>query len=336
MVPADEMPASGAVMVTGAGQIGCLTAALLRRRGDRVLLADVRPPSEAVRRFAGIEDVECVNLDVTDLAALEASCVAHGVSGLIHTAALLSTAIRADPHEGIRVNALGTANVIETGRRRKLRRVVVASSSTITYPVFGSFRGEAIPEDFPMRALSEGPGSLYSATKLFSEHVALLYRRLYGVSVVALRYAAVIGPWPGPVNSVPGRLLETLIAPGESGETAALDDPLLVWEGIEEFVDARDCARANVAALDAPAPELGVYHIASGEALTLDEVIDAVREIHPRLTVSNRVNPKGGFSGFPHPRPARSDIRAAERELGFRPTHDFRDSIRAIAGFRSR
>lgn len=321
----------GTVLVTGAGQIGSLTAALLRDRGERVVLVDVREPSPEVMAFARIPDIAFRRVDVTDFGALDALCESESVERVVHTAALLSTAIRAAPLKGVQVNALGTANLLELARRRGLKRLVFASSTMLTYAVFGTFLGTAIPEDFSMRALSEGPGSVYSASKLFSEHLARLYRLLHGVSSVALRYAAVIGPWPGPVTSVPGRMLEALITPAREGRPARLDDPFLVWEGIEEFVDARDCAAANVAALDAVDPALGVYHIASGETFTLDEVIDAVRSAFPSIEVTERAAARGGFSGFPHHRPAPSDISAAKRELGFSPRWKLADSIRDMA-----
>lgn len=321
----------GTVLVTGAGQIGCWTAAQLRARGDRVLLVDLRAPSAEVVDFAGLAGTIFETADVTDFDRLDGLCDAFAVDRVVHTAALLSSSIRADPLAGVRVNALGAANVLELARRRRLRRTVLASSTTVSYPVFGSFQGHALPEDFSMRVLSESPGSIYAAAKLFGEHLALLYVRTYGVSAVALRYAAVIGPWPGPVTSVPGRLFERLIESARAGKEAVLDDPLLIWRGIEEFVDARDCARANLAALDAPQPGQTVYHVSSGETFTLDEVVAAVRAVFPGLETSVRVAAQGGFAGFAHARPAPSDLAAARRDLGFAPQWRFVDSIRSIA-----
>jgi UDP-glucose 4-epimerase len=327
--------APGTVLVTGAGQIGCWTAAQLRTRDERVLLVDLRAPSKEVVGFAGLEGVTFETADVTDFDRLDALCEAFAVDRVVHTAALLSSPIRADPLAGVRVNALGTANVLDLARRRQMRRVVLASSTTVTSSVFGSFRGAALPEDFPMRALSESPGSIYSASKLFAEHLALLYARLYGLSVVALRYAAVIGPWPGPVTSVPGRLFEGLIEPARAGREAVLDDPLLVWQGIEEFVDARDCARSNLAALDAPQAGQTVYHVTSGETFTFDEVVAAVRVVYPGLKVSVRAPAQGGFAGFAVPRPAPSNLAAARRDLAFSPEWRLVDTIRSIAAART-
>lgn len=322
-------------LITGAGLIGCLTARSLAERGETVILLDKRPHREAIASIVGTFKVELVEGDVTDFAAMRALILQHGVQSIVHTAALLSTAIRRSPVDGVRVNVMGCAHMLELARELKLRRVVLASSATVAYPSFPAYEagrdGDGIPEDFVQRFLTNRPTSIYAATKCFDEQLALLYRDLYGVSVVALRYGAVIGAWSGPESSVPGRLLSTLIGAAQRGEAAVIDDPLLAWLGGEEFVDARDCADANVAALDAAAPAQGVYNIGSGEASSFDDVVQAVRAIHPGLQVRMATDPQGGFAGFPHLRPAPSCIELAARELDWRPRHRLAESVRHFA-----
>ena len=317
------------VVVTGAGVIGGLTAGLLAARGERVLLLDVAPPRGGTA--PGVDFALC---DITDIAALEAQLRARPVRGIVHTAALLSTGIRKDPVRGVAVNALGTAHVLDCARRLGCGRVVVASSSTVGYSTFATAGGPAIEEDFPMRVVSQRPASIYAATKLFGEHLALLHADLLGVDVVVLRYGAVLG---GPLDaptSVPGRLLALLASASRSGARVAIDDPFLAWGGIEEFVDARDCARANLHALDAASPAQRVYNVATGEAVTLREFVDRARQALGRLEVEPGPEPATGFAGFPHRRPAPSSPAAARAELGFECRHALEDSIRhwAAAG----
>ncbi|MCW5644747.1 MAG: NAD(P)-dependent oxidoreductase [Rhodoferax sp.] len=315
------------VLITGAGIIGSHTAALLATRGQSVLLLDRAPAHDAIRTIVDDPRVKVVAGDVTDADALEQLVHDHAVDAIVHTAALLSTAIRKDPLAGIQVNVMGTANVLEIARRRQLRRVVLASSATVGYQAFGDFDGTAFPEDFGMHYLRHRPASIYVGTKVAGEYLALLYRDLYGVDAVALRYAAVISAWSGPGTSVPGKVLSSLLLPARRGETACIDDPFTVWRGGEEFIDARDCARANIAALDASAPAQGVYNIGLGSLASFDDFVAAVRLTHPDLQVRLDVQPAGGFAGFPHVRSAASDISAAARELGWTPAHPLADAI---------
>lgn len=307
------------VLVLGAGLIGGLTAQLLAQRGDKVVLADVRDGAAP----DGVLRVRC---DVTDEPALKAIMQNHGVRDVVHTAAWLSTAIRQDPLKGIGVNIMGTAHVLECARTLGLRRVVLASSTTVTYTGFAAHGPQPIEEDLPLHVISERPASIYAACKLAGEHLAQLYHDLYGVDAVSLRYAAVLGDL-GNITSVPGRLLQTLVQAGQSGQAVQLDDPFLVWGGREEFVDARDCARANVCALDAPHPQQRVYHIADGQWHGLGDFVAAVQRLYPALQVTWPDKLTTGFAGFPQQRPAPSDHRRAQSELGFVCAHGLPDSI---------
>lgn len=310
------------ILVTGAGVIGTLTAALLAERGDAVVIADIREPRDQPR---GCRYVHC---DVTDAPALDALVSQHRVTRIVHTAAMLSTAIRKDPVRGIAVNVVGTATILDAARRLGVSRVVCASSTTVGYSAFGSLQGASVPEDIPLHLVSERPGSIYAATKIAGEHLALVYADLYAVDAVVVRYAAVIGgPLEAP-TSVPGRLLADLVAAARENRTIRLDDPLLLWGGGEDFVDARDCARANVMALDAPAPRQRVYNIATGRSVDLPGFLSAVKAAWPSLDARLDAIPETGFAGFRHRRPAPTDVRAAAEELGFRCRHDIADSVR--------
>ena len=314
------------VLVTGGGLIGTHTARLLRGRGDRVIVLERAPNAPAMQSILGPDLPKLVVGSVSDLALVRATIEQEGVDAIVHTAAALSTAIRAAPHDGIATNVMGTSAILEAARTTGVKRVVLASSATVTYAVFDQPAAGAYPEDFACRILGQRPRSIYAATKLAGEHLALLYADLYGLDPVALRYAAVIGGWGGPDNSVPGRMARTLLRPDASGNVA-IDDPLLVWEGVEDFIDARDVAAANVAAIDAAQPVQRVYHVASGASLSVGDVIAAAAAAVPGLTVELRVKPHGGFAGFPHARAQPFDVSAAARELGFRAAIPLRETF---------
>ncbi|MBN9061822.1 MAG: UDP-glucose 4-epimerase [Rhizobiales bacterium 65-9] len=310
------------VLVTGAGLIGLLTARMLADRGDHVVVADVRDPETPPD-----ERIAFARCDVAALAALDAVLAEHAIDRVIHTAAMLSTGIRRDPLRGVEVNVMGAANVLELARRRELRRVVVASSTTVEYAGFARHEAQPIEEDLPLRMIADRPASIYAMTKVANEQLALLYGDLYKLDVVVLRYGAVLGGGLGAPTSVPGRLLALLAGAPRDGRSVAIDDPFLLWGGVEEFVDARDCARANVCALDAAAPAQRVYHVATGRAVTMRDFAAAAEKAFPGLTVSPPSPPDSGFAGFPHQRPAPSSVEAASRELGFSCQRTLEDSL---------
>lgn len=309
-------------LVTGAGLIGTAIAERLTARGTSVLLLDLHRPATLP------EGVAFVPADITDAAALDRIIGEHGVRDVVHTAALLSTALRANPARGLEVNLLGTTNLLEACRAHGLRRAVLVSSTTVLYAGFSTLGPAPIPEDAALHLISQRPGSLYAISKLAGEQLGLLYRDHYGVETISLRYAAVIGGQGEAPTSVPGRLFSTLVKAAHEKRGIRLDDPLLVWAGREEFVDVRDCARAALCALDAAAPRLGVYNITHPMQWTLEEVIAAVAKTHGPLRVSHDHTVRTGFAGFPHPRPAGSSTAAARDELSFSAQHDLHDSLR--------
>lgn len=230
--------------------------------------------------------------------------------------------------KGLGVNLMGTTHVFDLTRTHDIKRVVNISSATVLYSGFGGFGPEPFGEDVPLRNLSEGPASLYALTKQTGEHLGLLYRKLYGADIVSLRFGAVVGGDVDGTTSVPGRLLETLIGAAKRGQPLHLDDPFLVWAGTEEFIDVRDCALAILAALDAPAPETGVYNIAHPGQHSLESIYAIFRATYPEFVLSWPTDVDAGFAGFPHVRPAPTGIGAARDELGFVAQHDLADTLR--------
>ncbi|CAH1661145.1 MULTISPECIES: NAD(P)-dependent oxidoreductase [unclassified Chelatococcus] len=315
------------ILITGGGVVGLRTAALLAARGERVVIVDVRQ-IRSDTLGGGVETATC---DVVDRDGLTALVEANAITSIIHTAALLSTAIRRDPVRGVMVNTVGTTNVLEIARSMKLRRVVIASSTTVGYTGFSTHGPDPIEEDIQLRVVSQRPASIYAATKLAAENIALLYNDLYDVDVAVLRYGAVLSASQDIATSVPDQLLSTLMSAGRAGMPVHIKDPFLLWAGREEFVDARDCARANIAALDASELKSRVYNIATGAWYSFEDVCDVVRGIYPDLSVDLGVNVTSGFAGFPHMRPAPSSTAAAKRELGFTAAYRLEDTVSQLA-----
>lgn len=311
------------VLITGAGLIGAETARQLSARGQPCTLFDLRPPPPEVLALPGVRFVPG---DLTDPAAV-AGLFRQPVTAVVHTAAMLAGALRADPLRGLEVNLIGTARLLEGAAEARVARFVQTSSATVVYAGFDTLGPGPIPEDAALRLISQRPGNLYALTKTTAEHLALHWRAERGLATVSLRLAAVVGGDREVPNSVPGRLLARLIDAARQGGRHRLDDPLLAYAGPEEFVDLRDCAGAVLAALDAADPAQGVYAIAHPRSWTLADLAAAVADRFGAFALDLSGAPATGFAGFRHVRPAASDLSAAARELGFSARHDMTDSL---------
>lgn len=315
-------------LITGAGLIGCQTAAILAGRGEPVVLLDLDPVAERIATVVPLKTVSVVAADIRDRQAVLNLIQTYRISKVVHTAAALSMSIRREPALAADVNVVGTINLLEAARILGLERIVFASSTTVYYPIFRRKHSSPIDENFVFHSVSERPGSLYSASKLASEFFLQHYADQFGLSVAILRYSAVLGLWAGPNYSVPGRLMAELLGEGSVGGRVEIRDPLLMWSGGEDFIDARDVARANVAALDSTGSSARVFNVASGRMSRFTDFIEAARRVSPALDIQHAPIPETGFAGFAYPREAPFDVGLAQTILGFEAQHSLDDSFR--------
>ena len=183
-------------LVTGAlGCIGAWTVRELVREGTPVVAFDL---GSEPRRLAQIIDARRARRrsrssagDITDLAALERALDEHGITNVIHLAALQVPFCRADPPLGAAVNVVGTVNVFEAVRRRRAgatrrsstRARSGCSSPTDVDPATGRLEEDAVAH----------PGNHYGVYKLANEGNARIYWADSGVASVGLRPMTVYG-----------------------------------------------------------------------------------------------------------------------------------------------
>jgi dTDP-L-rhamnose 4-epimerase len=302
------------VLVTGAaGFIGLHVGEALRSAGHDVVGLDMLHPAAHRRRV--MPDGVLLG-DVRDPDVIASAL--RGVDVVVHHAAMVGMGVDlADLPEYVSCNDLGTAVLLAGMARAGVDRLVLASSMVVygegSYscathgPVpprardLADLRAGAFEPRCPRcdRALEPGlvdedaplqPRSVYAATKLAQEHLALAWARGRASTAVALRYHNVYGP---------GMPRDTPYA----GVAAIFRSSLERGEGVRvfedggqrrDFVHVSDVARANVAAvraLSSPVPEDGglrAYNIASGEPHSIGEMASALTDAFdgppPRIT----------------------------------------------------
>jgi NADH dehydrogenase len=222
------------VAVTGStGFIGLhLVRALVERRDDVVAIA--RATSDTARLLElGIAPA-CAELDDVDALAeaiLSCSAVVHLAGGGV-----------ADQRETWRLNAEGTDHVIAACRAADVRRLVLASTVSVTRRRVAS----------------------YGASKREAEHKALTS----GLDVSVLRFAFVYGPGR---TGVFARLVNL---------ARRLPVVLVVGTGKLDIgpVYVDDVARAIVASLERPDLAIGKVYTLAGPPATFDDVVAGVLE----------------------------------------------------------
>jgi UDP-glucose 4-epimerase len=159
------------LIIGGNGVIGHFVARRLVKAGHRpVIMSRGGDP-------ALINDIldRCVNLrgDMTDSKTVDDIVRAHGISHIVHLGAALPSVAETNPAAAIRLNAEGTANVLEAAKNNGVKRVVMASTKAVYGPATGQFDAPTyVP--VPESKLPE-PATMYGISKLASEMLGQWY-----------------------------------------------------------------------------------------------------------------------------------------------------------------
>lgn len=303
-------------LVTGAlGCIGAWTVRELLREGAPVVALDLgRDP----RRIALIVEpdeldrIEFVAADITDLPAVARAIDEHGITNVIHLAALQVPFCRADPPLGAQVNVTGTVNVFEAVKRRGggMAPVVYTGSIGMFSPSDVDPLTGRLEEDADAH-----PGNHYGVYKLANEGSARIYWADSGVPSVGLRPMTVYGA---------GRDQGMTSSPTAAIAAAVLGLPFEIgFGGRTLFQYAEDVAKTLVLASRSSGDGARVYNL-GGNAVALDEWVDAIEAAVPEAGGLITVAP----TELPFPADIAHDRLA---ELGDVPVTPYRDAIAATA-----
>ena len=179
----------------GAGFIGSHVCEELLRRGHAVWafddLNDFYDPKLKQRNLRDIQSLakpfEFIHGDITDRAALNEVFAAARFDQIIHLAARAGVRPSlAEPALYQRVNVEGTVNLLEAARAHGVKKITIASSSS----VYGVNSKVPFAESDPIFAAI----SPYAASKLACEALGHVYHHVYGMDIVMLRFFTVYGP----------------------------------------------------------------------------------------------------------------------------------------------
>jgi dTDP-glucose 4,6-dehydratase/UDP-glucuronate decarboxylase len=163
-----------------------------RRPGERCTVIAVdnlrTGMAERLAHLRDRHDVRFLRHDVT-----EPLDVGGPVDWIVHAASIASPSVyRRLPLATIDANVGGTRHMLELGRTKAARGVLVLSSSEI----YGDPDPAHIPtpESYRGSVSCTGPRACYDESKRLAETLALTYHRLYGLPVKIVRPFNVFGP----------------------------------------------------------------------------------------------------------------------------------------------
>lgn len=274
------------VVTGGAGRIGQAVVRGLLEHGKEVLVLDVKVPDEKLTDF--------VCADITNFAQVVNNL--KGADAVVHLAAIPGP-WRDSPHEVIRVNVMGTYNVLEACRQLGIYKVVVASSINAIGLSYNKERPRLdylpVDESHPAR-----PEDCYSLSKWLGEQIADATVRLEPtMTVVSLRFHGVVSPeWYPRWRQHMRRDI-----PGD-------------FKGLWGYVDIRDVVDAVLKSLEVEWKGHEAFFICASDTSSTVQTMELVKAVYPNVPLKRELQ---GYEGL-------FDLNKAKRLLGWQPKYSWR------------
>ena len=302
------------VLVTGvAGFIASKTAELLLKEGVEVVgidnmndYYDVRLKEFRLEQLKGFKNFSFVKLDIEDKNALKVLFEKNRFDVVFNLAARAGVrASMENPEIYMTTNAMGTLNLLDLMRDFKVKKLVLASTSSL-------YAGQKMP--FSENLAVKTPISPYAASKKAAEVMAYSYHYLYGIDVSVVRYFTVYGPAGRPDMSIfrfarwirEGKPLELF---GDGSQS-------------RDFTYVEDIARGTIAA----SKELGyeIINLGGGQnPISLQKIIGTLESlIGKKAIIQNFDFHKADI------KETWADISKAEKLLGWKPQISIEEGLK--------
>ncbi|UOA33781.1 CDP-paratose 2-epimerase (plasmid) [Sulfitobacter sp. DSM 110093] len=290
----------GRVLVTGAGGfLGAAVVSALRTRGVDVVATDV---GSVVCQRSDIMQCEVTNSEQVDLVVRQGE-----FDTILHCGAVSGPMVMPErPLDIWKINAGGTASVLEAARRHRVGRVIICSTSE----VYGELSG-SVDE-----ASQLATHTIYGASKVAGEQAMLGYVKEHGVDAVALRLSWIYGPGRQTPTT-----LEKLARAAHSDHRFELLTPANAYTHYLHITDAVD---GLLRAAEAKAPRSKILNITAGPAIEMSDVAEIVMQIQPGIAVTCAPSTQSG-RGISELRNQR-----AFEEIGFAPKISLESGLKQL------
>jgi len=227
------------------------------------------------------------------------------------------------PTDYIKVNVLGTLNILDFCRKVGIRKIVYTISHRSVQGLWE--RGRIITEDDTKAIKYTGEHTMYSISESAAADCVLHYSEQYGMQGIIFRLPPIYGYGPHTEGFKNGK-------PQKTGfqvfvENATRGEPIELWGDCEkgrDIISVKDVVFAIVLALKSGTAH-GLYNIASGRKLSLkEEAEEIIKAFSPKDRPSKIVYRPDKPNSI---EPFLYDISKAKRDLGWSPRYSFAEML---------
>jgi nucleoside-diphosphate-sugar epimerase len=292
----------------GAGFIGSNTVDELVRRGHSVVVLDDLSSGKEDNLAEIRNKITIIKGSITDIEVVRKAM--HEAEYVLHLAARTSVPRSVkDPIETNKINIDGTLNVLVAAKELKVKRVVLAASSS----AYGET--STLPK---VETMQPEPISPYGVTKYVGELYGQTFGRCYGLENVALRYFNIFGPRQDPSSPYSGVLAKFCVAFLEDSQPVVFGD----GEQTRDFTYVDNAVHANLLACEAPNVSGKVFNVGVGGRVSLNQVLRELGKITGKKLEAKYEPPRDGDI-----RDSQADISQAQKFLDYQPQVTFEGGL---------
>jgi UDP-N-acetylglucosamine 4-epimerase len=264
-----------------------------------------------IEPFLTLSKFEFIEGDIRDLETCLVA--AKGMDVICHQAALGSVprSIK-DPVTSHEVNVNGFINILEAARLNQINKVVYASSSS----VYGDLNDSPKIETRIGKVLSP-----YAASKRVNEVYADAYSKIYGMTMVGLRYFNVFGPKQNP-NGPYAAVIPIFVQSAIDGKS-----PIINGDGsiTRDYTPVANVVNVNITAIMSHSlPKSNeVFNIACGSTTSLLRLWEMISEV-----CGSTIQPTFGPVRLGDIMSSLADIQKAKDLLSYNPETDLIKELR--------
>lgn len=307
------------ILVFGsAGFIGTYLIDELVKQNYEVIATD---NSEAGEKYYKTKNISYVSVDITNKKYFE-KLPQHDYDAVIHLAAHQPANVSSysyDPADYIKVNVIGTLNILEFCKKNKVSKIIYASSHRNTQGLW--VNNKAISEQAGRSIKYDGEYSMFSISESAAQDCVLHYQEQYGLKGIIFRLPPVYGYGPHTEIFKDGKPMKTGFR--IFMENAIACKPLEVWGDSSkgrDIVYVKDVTAAFIIAINHERAQ-GLYNITSGKSLTLKEEAETIAKVfwgdNTTPKIVDRPEKPNHVDSFLY------DISKAKHELGWTPQYNF-------------
>ena len=241
---------------------------------------------------------EFIHGDITDRVALDEVFSSVKFDQVIHLAARAGVRPSlAAPALYQRVNVEGTVNLLEAARLNGVKKIIIASSSS----VYGVNSKVPFAESDPIFAAI----SPYAASKLACEALGHTYHHVYGMDVAMLRFFTVYGPRQRPDLAI--HKFAQLISAGKPipvfGDGSTARDYTYVTDTVDGVIA---CTKKEIG--------FDIFNLGESQTVTLNYLIKLLEKALGTKAIIDRQPPQPGDVPVTF-----ADVTKSRARLGYQP-----------------